>query len=65
MVSACSETLNQNLFNLLYNEHGLILTQSEMEDIKVAVRRDTGIKGEYICHKCGLRQSSEVGHGEF
>lgn len=32
--------LNQNLFNLMHDEHGLLLTQSEMEDIKVAIRKD-------------------------
>lgn len=31
---------NQNLFALMHEEHGLILTDSELEDIKVAIRKD-------------------------
>lgn len=31
---------NQNLFNLMLDEHGLTLLESEMEDIKAAVRKD-------------------------
>lgn len=32
--------INQILFNLMSDEHGITLLQSEMEDIKVAVRQD-------------------------
>jgi hypothetical protein len=31
---------NANLFSLMFDDHGLILTESEMEDIKVAIRKD-------------------------
>ena len=37
---------NQNLFNLMFEEHGLTLLESEMEDIKAAIRKDEAVDEE-------------------